>query len=179
MRANEVSLNITLISKCRAPASSVAPTLLLMVVCRLLRADVHFAAFGGSLFSVVALVGFEQCGGVWLKSRILGGAGKTGLQLLAGEIDRARVGRRAGSPGLCNAAISCLPGDVSVSRGHLCAQGTRPVPWAREHHAALGLAEASKRTQARIFPRTSAACRMLCKNDHQQPATGSSCLGYF
>lgn len=56
-RANEVSLNITLISKCRAPVSSVALTLLLTVICRQLRTDVHLAAFGVWLFVMVALDG--------------------------------------------------------------------------------------------------------------------------
>lgn len=56
-RANEVSLNITLISKCRAPASSVALTLLFTVICRQLRTGVHLAAFGVWLFLMVALDG--------------------------------------------------------------------------------------------------------------------------
>lgn len=56
-RTNEVSLNTTLISKRRASVSSVALTLLLMVICRQLRTDVHLAAFGVFLVLMVVLDG--------------------------------------------------------------------------------------------------------------------------
>lgn len=45
-RANEVHLNITLVSKYRAFLSSLALILLLIVICKQIRTDVHLEAFG-------------------------------------------------------------------------------------------------------------------------------------
>lgn len=49
-RANEVYLNIKLISKYRAFVSSAALILLFIMICKQLRTDVHLEAFGVWLF---------------------------------------------------------------------------------------------------------------------------------
>lgn len=49
-RANEVYLNINLISKYRTFVSSAALTLLFIVTCKQLGTDVHLEAFGVWLF---------------------------------------------------------------------------------------------------------------------------------
>lgn len=184
LRANEVSLNITLISKCRAPCPQ-----LLLLCCLWWFADCL------GLMCTSWPLGF--CCFQWLLWWDLSSMEAFGLSHVSLEeqekqvcsswpLNRPCTGRQeswiswamqcchlppAGGC-LCVQGTSLCPGDISV-------QGTLPVPWEREHHAALGRTEPSKCTQAHIFLGTSAVCRMLCKNDHQQPATGSFCLGYF
>lgn len=64
-------------------------------------------------------MGFEQFGGIWLESRILGGAGKTGLQLLASKYtmhgyagEQDFLGYAMLPPPACRGTSLC-PGDAA------------------------------------------------------------------
>lgn len=124
-------------------------------------------------------MGFEQFGGIWLESRILGGAGKTGLQLLASKYtmhgyagEQDFLGYAMLPPPACRGTSLC-PGDAAGAsdQGTLHRTGTGRVE---------PCADAPRHTSS---PKCLESSWVLCKKKKKKKTSNQHlvffCLGYF